>query len=303
MCRASLKRYPQSKPTLLVSTSSFHCTDEKGEKGPLPPSVTSALLTVQFIVLFLATSEQILRYLFELYLTDYHPVMESERHRHILARHVAVDGFSCAVVAYIGYINRHTLKPLMTLKRDDKFHERIFRYHPAGHQVLLFFFAYQVKNMYDTIVWEDGIVFILHHIFAGATAWLGMYPGVASFYALFFMGISEISTSILCLLANFDPDLGIIGLEDAFPKTRIVLASAFIVSFLICRITLWPLFTYHFFGDATKALEKEGPNGRKIVKFALRLILTSLAGLSILQVIWLGEIIVTAKEEISQLLK
>ncbi len=244
-----------------------------------------------------------MRSLISVFLTDYHSVMEVERHRHILARHIAVDGFSCFACAVVGYRNRHELKPLLTLQRNNDFHRRIHGYHPEGQRVLLFFFAYQVKNMYDTIVWEDGIVFILHHILAGATAWFGMYPGVCSLYAIFFMGISEISTSILCLLANFDQDLGIIGLDEAFPMTRLALASSFVATFIICRILLWPLFTYHFISDAKKALEKEDKDsGRPLVKFAIKLILYCLYGLSVLQVVWLVEIVATAKKEILQMM-
>jgi hypothetical protein len=292
----------QSKPSLLLTHKSFHCCDDKGEKSPLPPSKTSALLTTAFIIIFLFAFEHSLRFLITTFLTDYHPVLELERHRHILARHMAVDGFSCGVCALIGFQSRHELKPLLTLKTDHKFNERIHSYYPAGQRVLLYFFAYQVKNMHDTIVWEDGILFVFHHILAGAAAWYGMYPGVASLYAIFYMGISEISTCILCLLANFDPELGIIGLDDAFPMTRLVLAIIFIATFIICRITLWPLMTYHFDKDSRRALEQEGENGRPMIKFALKLLLGSVYLLTVLQVVWLGEIIITAKAEIAELL-
>lgn len=257
-----------------------------------------------FIILFLAAFEQLLRVIITTYFSDYHPVMELERHRHILARHIAVDGFSCAFVACVGYQNRHALKHLLTLKReqDDKCHERVFGYQPAGHYVLLYFFSYQMKNMYDTIVWKDGIVFVLHHILAGGAAWLGMYPGVAGLYAIFFMGISEISTSILCLLANFDPDLGIVGLEEAFPNTRLVLASIFVVTFIICRIILWPLFSWHFLQDALKVWKTVGKNDKE-KKFAIQFIATSCVGLSFLQVIWLGEIVLIGREEVYKLLE
>ena len=293
----------QSKTSLLLTHKSFHCCDDKGEKFPLPPSKTSSLLTTAFIVIFLFAFEHSLRFLITTFLTDYHPVLELERHRHILARHMAVDGFSCGVCALIGYQSRHEVKPLLKLKTDShKFHERIHGYYPAGQRVMLYLFAYQVKNMYDTIVWDDGILFVFHHILAGSAAWVGMYPGVASLYAIFYMGISEISTCILCLLANFDPELGIIGLDDAFPMTRLVLAILFIVTFIICRITLWPLTTYHFYRDAKRALEQEEKNGRPMIKFSLKLLLAVVYLLTLMQVLWLGEIIITAKAEITEML-
>lgn len=296
----NLKNPPPRKiPSLLLTFDSFHCTDEKGDKGPRPPSKTSSILTVAFIVLILVLHEQIYRFLLYAFARDLHPVLEIERHRHILARHIAVDSFSCAVVAFISYKHRHLLSHLLKFQRDDNFHQRLHQYNPAGHQVLLFFFSYQVKNMYDTIKWNDGIIFVLHHIFAGLAAWGGMYPGVASVYSLFFMGISEISTCILCLLANFDDDFGVKGLDQAFPLTKIILAVAFVVAFVVCRILLWPLFTFHFMEDAKQALKRNGPFETPAVKNALRMMMVACSALSVLQVIWLGEIFMIARQEIS----
>lgn len=302
MCRVTKAGNPQHKTSLLLTSSSFHCTDEKGEKGPLPPSKASTTLTVSFLVGVLIVLEQCLRIFFDQYAKDVHPVLEPERHRHILARHVAVDFLSCGAVAYVGFINRHNLKSLMTLKRDDKFDERIYGYSPAGHHCLLLFFSYQVKNMYDTIKWGDGIIFVLHHILAGGTAWLGMYPGVSSLYAIFFMGISEISTAVLCLLANFDDDFGVAGLDEAFPITKVLIAVFFVVLFIVCRVLLWPLFTYHFIHDTNIILKRDGVRETTTVKNTLRVMRFSLSGLTVLQVLWLGEIIVTAKKEIEALL-
>jgi TLC domain. len=301
--KESKKKNYQKKTSLLLTIDSFHCVDEKGDKkGPVPPSKVSSSLTVAFIVMVLVLHEQIYRFLLFHFARDLHPVLEIERHRHILARHIAVDAFSCAAVAFIAYKHKHFLRQFWTMRRDQNFHHRLHQYNPAGHQVLLFFFSYQVKNMYDTIKWNDGIVFILHHVFAGAAAWGGMYPGVASVYSLFFMGISEISTCILCLLANFDDDFGVKGLDQAFPMTRMILGVTFVVTFVICRILLWPLFTFHFLGDARQALERNGPFETPAVKNALRMMMVACCGLSILQVIWLGEIVMISKQELSKLL-
>lgn len=156
--------------------------------------------------------------------------------------------------------------------------------------------------MYDTIKWGDGIIFVLHHILAGGTAWLGMYPGVSSLYAIFFMGISEISTAVLCLLANFDDDFGVAGLDEAFPITKVLIAVFFVVLFIVCRVLLWPLFTYHFIHDTNIILKRDGVRETTTVKNTLRVMRFSLSGLTVLQVLWLGEIIVTAKKEIEALL-
>ena len=41
---------------------------------------------------------------------------------------------------------------------------RMFTYHPEAQRITVFFVAYQLKNTYDTIVWDDGIIFIIHHV-------------------------------------------------------------------------------------------------------------------------------------------
>ena len=44
------------------------------------------------------------------------------------------------------------------------FEGRMFTYQPEAQRIALFFVAYQLKNTYDTIAWNDGIIFIIHHI-------------------------------------------------------------------------------------------------------------------------------------------
>eukprot|EP00562_Extubocellulus_spinifer_P012898 CAMPEP_0178548386 /NCGR_PEP_ID=MMETSP0697-20121206/5172_1 /TAXON_ID=265572 /ORGANISM="Extubocellulus spinifer, Strain CCMP396" /LENGTH=186 /DNA_ID=CAMNT_0020181065 /DNA_START=6 /DNA_END=566 /DNA_ORIENTATION=- len=184
---------------------------------------------------------------------------------------------------------------------EDGYDKRMFTYHPASQQVLLLFFAYQVKNTYDSYVWNDGIIFILHHILSGVTAWGAMYPGCAHFYALFFMGISEVSTAVLCLLANFDDEFGVIGLGDAFPMTKVALGGVFAVAFVICRTVLWPICTYHFLRDSKNALKSTSPMAQSRKKW-IRLFMFCSVGLSILQVIWLGQIVWTIKEEVEKMM-
>ena len=316
MCKPTevKKVYQQQRNhSLLLTSDSFHCTDEKGEKGPLPPSQTSTLLTIAFLVLVLVISEQLVRVIFNTsFIINLHPVLEVERDRHILSRHIGVDGLSCFTVAFLGYRNRHLMKihNLTALNRQnsDGFHARMHGYTPAGHQVLVFFVAYQCKNMHDTIKWNDGIIFVLHHILAGATAWSGLYPGVASVYALFFMGISEVSTCILCLLANFDEELGVKGLDQAFPLTKVLLGIAFSITFILFRIVLWPIFAWHFVSDVRMTLKREegvvdqhGQGPSRSARNTLKFMLISVCGLSLLQMLWLGEIISVAKKEIPAL--
>lgn len=147
------------------------------------------------------------------------------------------------------------------------------------------------------------MIFIAHHLFAGMTAWYGMYPGVASMYGLFFMGISEISTCVLCLLANFDPQFGIDGLDKVFPLTKVALGVVFVVLFIICRVILWPIYSYHFLLDAKMLLKRDSALETNEKKNALKIMIISNLFLTVLQVAWLGEVIMTAKVEVRAVLE
>mmetsp|Transcript_3732 Transcript_3732/g.8371 ORF Transcript_3732/g.8371 Transcript_3732/m.8371 type:complete len:190 (-) Transcript_3732:67-636(-) len=183
---------------------------------------------------------------------------------------------------------------------DADIHNRVFKYHPGAQRLLLLFFVFQVKNMWDTIIWNDGIAFILHHIFAGAAAWGGMYPGCCHYYALFYFGFSEISTAILCLLANFDEHFGVKGLDLALPMTKITLGGAFVVSFIVCRLVMWPFVTYHYVQDTLTALKSNHRllEGRKTY---LKAILVCCCGLSLIQFLFVHMIIETGKTELEKL--
>ena len=41
---------------------------------------------------------------------------------------------------------------------------RMFTYRPEAQRLTLFFVGYQLKNTYDTLVWNDGALFIAHHV-------------------------------------------------------------------------------------------------------------------------------------------
>lgn len=130
----------------------------------------------------------------------------------------------------------------------------------------------------------------------------GMYPGCCQFYAIFYFGFSEISTAILCLLANFDPKYGIPGLDRAFPKTKLILGVLFVLSFIVCRVILWPYATYFFARDTMRAMKSNVPrvHGRRGY---LRIIYCCCVFLTLIQFLFVAMIVQTGKEEIGKLLR
>jgi hypothetical protein len=123
----------------------------------------------------------------------------------------------------------------------------------------------------------------------------------AHFYVPFYCGISEASTAVLCLLANFDDEFGVKGLAEAHPMGKVVFGGLFAVTFIICRCFLWSTVSYYYCRDAYHAIQnKQDP--RSIRKMAwLKFTFVSLVLLSLLQILWLGQIVMIGKEELIHL--
>jgi len=266
------------------------------------PNISSTLGTCAAIVPFLIGTEMLMR-IFFFNIKHLHPLFELQINRYILSRHLGVDTFSCFVVATLGWRARHLAMDLV----DAAFGKpgampaagaegRMFTYQPESFRIGVFFFAYQIKNLYDTIVWNDGPEFIFHHVLSMSVAWGSLHPGVAQFYGPFFLGFSEVSTAILCVLANFDPVHGVIGLGEAFPIPKVIIGVVFVVFFILCRTIMWPVASYYFVkdcrvllaGDSTKLVGRAG---------WIKLFMGCLVGLSVLQVAWLVQIYILAIQE------
>ena len=218
MCRKTGKQLKEQRSSsgsssssmFLFSTESFseecfHNTTKKSDDNKVPTSSTATnnrnlalFATGSVIVGLLVVVEMTLRQVFTYY-QDFHPIFHNATNRNILARHVGVDAFSCFVVAYLGWKARHLMQDIVdstflgsnnnsnksktTKDGKDKmmgsYEDRMFKYQPEAARICLFFFAYQVKNTYDTIVWNDGPEFIAHHVLTLGTCWTPMVFGGA----------------------------------------------------------------------------------------------------------------------------
>jgi len=232
-----------------------------------------------------------------------HSLLEDETNRLTLARHIGTDALCCFLVAWMGFTAFLDVCPEFVSKNTIPkagYETRMFTYHPASFRICLFFWTYQVKNMWDTLVWQDGPEFIAHHLLCMFVAYGTIFHGVAHTYAPFYFGISEVSTAILCLLANFDDAHGVPGLAEAFPQAKVVLGALFAVAFILCRVFLWAYFSFYFVQDASLAISKTD-SARDAARPWVKVFVGSWAGLSLLQVIWLGQIIVVGKEEYAKM--
>lgn len=212
---------------------------------------------------------------------------------------------SCLIVAWLGWSSRHISIDMVTAAVGGKssamapggYEQRLFTYHPASFRIALFFFVFQLKNLFDTIMWNDGPEYVFHHVLSLLVSWGAMYPGCAHFYGVFFLGLSEISTAVLCVLANFDDEHGVVGLGEAFPKAKMAVGVAFVCLFIICRTIMWPVASYYFVRDSMCALKAKSAR-TEARKGWIKLFVVCLSGLSVLQVAWLFQIFIIAKREI-----
>jgi hypothetical protein len=162
MCRPDLNprsNYSQNLG-LLLSLRSYDPV-KNGQR----PSIGACLSTGIFIVAFLTSMEMTGRYLLER-MIHLHPILTIELNRQILARHLFVDAFSCSVCAAMGWFGRHiAIYPVANgIMPKAAYDHRLLSYSPHGFRLSLFFFWYQIKNLHDTIVWNDGPEFIFHHL-------------------------------------------------------------------------------------------------------------------------------------------
>jgi hypothetical protein len=180
------------------------------------------------------------------------------------------------------------------------YEQRMYTYRPEGFRISLFFIVYSFKNTIDTIIWDDGIEFIIHHSLCLFTAWGALFPGTAHFYAPFYFGVSEVSTAVLCLLANFDEAHGVKGLTEAWPVGKVVFGAAFAILFIFFRVICWSAVSYFYCRDAWNALSGVDPRTADR-KTYLRFTFVSLSLLSLLQILWLGQIFIIGKEELEKM--
>jgi hypothetical protein len=312
----------------MIRLDDYRC----GPNGENPP-VLNTTLTVAFYTLLLVVLEMIGR-LILIYLQSWvHPILSMAINQQILARHVFVDTVSCIIVSILGWQSRTHIQPIMSVifqsmkfisslnnssannttssttttsassySIKQQYETRFYQYIPAAFRISTFFIAYQLKNLYDTIVWGDGPEYVFHHIFALFTALGAIYPGNGHMYTIFFFGLSEVSTAVLCLLANFDDHQGIHGLGDVYPMIKIILGALFVSLFILCRVLLWPVFSYYFVTDCAMLLQQRHVDDKAMARtWWLRFFLVSNTALSILQIGFLSQIFIIGHTELSKM--
>uniref|UniRef100_A0A7S3K6D2 TLC domain-containing protein n=1 Tax=Aureoumbra lagunensis TaxID=44058 RepID=A0A7S3K6D2_9STRA len=172
-------------------------------------------------------------------------------------------------------------------------HDRLYQYIPNFQRLSAVMAAFQIKNIIDTIYYKDGFIFFIHHLIVVFVAAWALHP-FAHFHGTFFFGVSETSTTLLALLANFSAKYGVPALEYEYPISRKFFGFLFALSFIIVRSILWPFFTYFFIKDCLAVLDAKTEHDTIVVTSFIVMLLT----LSVMQVLWLFQIISTIYKEL-----
>ena len=145
--------------------------------------------------------------------------------------------------------------------------DRLYVYDRSFQRLSAVMFGFQAKNLVDTVVFKDGIVFVVHHIVTMTVALFALHP-YSHLYGSFFFGVSEISTTILAVLALFDGEFGVPELESDFPNLRLAIGTTFAASFVVVRCMLWPYLTFFYCKDALEILARscDDADRRDLVK-------------------------------------
>lgn len=188
-----------------------------------------------------------------------------------------------------GLLDSQLLLPGQVAEGEGSVHfQRVYARMPHGTRLAMIHFAWEVKNTFDSYVWNDGVVFIAHHLSAAGLCLLGMRDDSFLLYASYFMGVSEASSAVLSLVACFDDEKPVGQLlSRALPKARLALALAFGVLFVVFRCVLWPVASAAFWQDALGVLASPLCVSRNVAYYFL----ASNVFLTTLQFVWLLEIL------------
>jgi hypothetical protein len=217
------------------------------------------------------------------------------RHRVVFGRHT-MDTLAMVSMSYMGYESLANFGgfeaiPSLLLPNGNIAAvgaERAYIFSAAAQRLCTLQVAYEMKNFCDSVIHNDGPIFLAHHAVTGLLSFLCLKPFL-HVYCSFFLGWSEFSTAILCILVLFDAERGIPPLAKACPNLMKFTGVAFAITFTIFRVILWPYVNYYFWQD----MHHMWSNGTMHSEWQAYIFLAVNAGLTLLQMVWLGEIVQT----------
>ena len=179
-----------------------------------------------------------------------------------------VSGLVFLVVSLFGlhawyHIHRHPQLRGGEARRTTLPASRLYGYRYEAHVILLINLSYQIWDFIISIavIAEHGTtIMLLHHAVAALVAYCGLYNYMFSYYAIFFLGLSEVSSIFLVSLdlhQYFIPPTavirGVVAPVSTTPQQHIPLVLSnvffvysqhiagplFVMTFIYYRIVLW----------------------------------------------------------------
>lgn len=224
------------------------------------------------------------------------------RHRVLFGRHT-MDTAAMLTMSYMGY------ESLTNFGGFDAFpalampngtiaaigSERAYAFSAAAQRLCTMQVAYELKNFCDSVIHNDGWIFLAHHTVTCLLSALSLRPFL-HLYCAYFLGWSEISTAILCILVLFDAERGVPPLAKAAPVLMKVTGASFAIAFIIFRIIIWPYVNYFYWQDMYHMWMNDSFHSMPVA--CIYAVVN--VGLTVLQVVWLGEIIQTGVKMFSE---
>jgi hypothetical protein len=224
-------------------------------------------------------------------LVSSHEDLKSHKNRHKITRNMS-EALTMAVISYLGFETFFAMDGFAPFVKGIGV-AKLFAYSGSAQRLALFQTVYEVKNFINSYVGNDGMLFLVHHVFACALSFFALHPFL-HYYSSFFLGMCEISTVVLCLFLNFDAKSGVPALAKVYPTIELLLGVIFAILFIIIRIIAWFYFTYHFWFDMLELIQ----TGQVHDWLSVGSYIVGNVGLTSLQVYWLKDILVQGTQKL-----
>ena len=137
----------------------------------------------------------------------------------------------------------------------------------AKEKLVIPMLAYQVVNFLICALLKEyrTAQFIGHHVVTAMLSYFACAP-FAQYYALFFFGVAETSSAPLGVVDFFK---NFRSYADKYPTLNTALRLAFVLSFFIIRVFVWPIISFQFWLQCFELLSAGKAHSNFVVYFFL----------------------------------
>ena len=181
---AATRRAASLAPRCIAIGGPARCSAHSLPRFPLcGPSLPAACIPFAAICMFEIATRFALAAAF-----SEHIILSLPRNRNVLAR----MAYSTVILVHIAETGWSMWRELDMATLPSTAHGRIYVYLPRFVSLCVTMGAFQVKNLFDTIIYGDGPEFIAHHLVCIFVAWGAISGDFLHLYGIFFFGFSEV---------------------------------------------------------------------------------------------------------------